>query len=90
MLQSYVQDATHGGISESSTKGPRGSLEKLVRLTDEQISLSAQAKWYVYSSCYVSKRTFKDKHFKSMLRAVAGNTAGPDSYSVHAQGVRAG
>ena len=77
MLQSHVQDATHGGISESSTKEPRGSLEKLFRLTDEQKSLSAQAKWYVYSSCYVSKRTFKDKHFKSMLRAVAGSNAAP-------------
>ena len=58
MFQSHVQDATHGGISDSSTKGPRGSLEKLFRLTDEQKSLSTQAKWYVYSSCYVSKRTF--------------------------------
>ena len=77
MLQSHVQDATDGGRSESSTKGPRGSLEKLVRLTDEQKSLSAQAKWYVYSSCYVSKRTFKDKHFKSMLRAVARSNAAP-------------
>jgi hypothetical protein len=31
----------------------------------------------VYSSCYVSKRTFKDKHFKSMLRAVARSNAAP-------------
>lgn len=43
-----------------------------MRLTKREISLTAQAQWYLYSSMRVSKCEFENVFLKAMLKAVGG------------------
>lgn len=59
--------ATEGACDVANQHKKASSCLDSYRLSPQQGQLTAQAKWYVYSEMYISKRSFEDDYFKAMF-----------------------